>query len=103
MKLDLWKCDRCGSSKENPPQLGLPSGWVTLTLSKKDEGRTSPGDTAKGTPVDKHFCEKCSAGFHGWLKQEGATLPVQCPDCMADLLIIHGVGDPQLKFVKHNV
>lgn len=28
--------------------------------------------------------------------------PVKCPDCMADLLIIHGTGDPHLNFVKHN-
>ena len=88
MKLDLWKCDRCGQSKESPPQLGLPSGWVSFTTTKRNEGR-GEGGSAIGSTSDKHFCERCSAEFHAWLKQE-PTVPegkITCPDCSATLLV----------------
>lgn len=88
MKLDLWRCDRCGCKKENPPALGNPTGWTLLTIIKS--GGEKP-------PLEKHFCEACSVTFAGWSSGPEHQVGVKCPDCTANLLVIHGTGDPWLK------
>lgn len=60
MKLDLWKCDRCAATKENPIQLGLPSGWLAFLVRGKEEKADK----------EKHLCERCQAGFYIWMKGE---------------------------------
>ena len=92
MKLDLWKCDRCAAKKEQPSALGWPSGWTALTIAKGGEK----------SPQEKHLCEACSVTFAGWASGPEHQVAVKCPDCAADLLVVHGSGDPWLKFVRHN-
>jgi hypothetical protein len=70
VKLDLWKCDRCNRREEASPVVGMPSGWVTVTLTKKHEGATY-----SDRPVpqqDRHLCPRCSGDFLGWIKPDSA-------------------------------
>ena len=63
MKLDLWKCDRCGGKMESAVQLGQPLSWLTLSLGVIHSGASNPGANLE----TKHLCDSCNVAFRTWI------------------------------------